>query len=42
MPIDYQSIRSQIKSMAGWDQVQKERKKKLKNEALANLQETCQ
>ncbi len=35
MPIDYQSIRSQIKIMAGWDQIQRERKKKLKNEALA-------
>ncbi len=35
MPIDYQSIRSQIKTMAEWDQDQRERKKKLKNDALA-------
>ena len=35
MPIDYQSIRSQIKSMADWEQVQKQRKKKLKDEALS-------
>ena len=37
MPIDYQSIRSQIKSMAEWDQVQRELIKKLKNEAFSVL-----